>query len=293
VSLAEWVQQAINAISLGSTYALLALGLAVVYNMLNFVNFAHGELLTLGAFTLYLAELAGSPWALSAVLAVLAAGAGGVLMERVAFRPVRGSNPNTLLLTSFALSVIIQALLAATVSPRPQPAATPSWLTSSVHVAGTTIGLLNVLTICVTIVAFALLTRFFQRTRMGISVRASSEDFDMARMLGIPANRVVMIAFAISGLLAGLAALVWTAKLGTVQPGMGLVPMLKAFIGAVLGGLGSLSGAAAGGFALGVVEVALQSTLPTATLPYVDAVAIVGVVVILLARPSGLLVRRS
>lgn len=289
----EISQQLVNALSLGATYALLALGLAVVYNMLGFVNFAHGELLTLGAFGLLIAERAGIPWALAAPIGLAVAVAAGVLMDKVAFKPVRGARGSTLLLTSFALSIVIQTVLMATITARPEAVSSPDVLTESVGFAGASISVLGLCTIAISAVVFGGLTVFFKRTSIGISIRASAEDFMMARMLGIKADRVVMVAFGISGFLAGIASLIWVATSGTVEPDMGLIPMLKAFIAAVLGGLGSLSGAAFGGFLLGAIEVILQLILPPDILPYVDAVAISAVVMILLLRPSGLFARRA
>jgi branched-chain amino acid transport system permease protein len=204
---------------------------------------------------------------------------------------VRGADPNTLLLTSFAMSIMIQALLVIAVSPRPQPVSIPKFLTRVVYLGSVRLGVLDLTTTIVAVITLIGLTMFFRRTKLGISIRAAAEDFETARLMGIRANRVVLAAFAMSGALAGVAALVWIAKIGTVDPVMGLIPMLKAFIAAVLGGLRSLSGPAAGGFLLGVMEVAFQAILPTELLPYGDAFAFTAVVLVLLVRPRGLFVR--
>jgi branched-chain amino acid transport system permease protein len=281
-------QQILNALALGATYALLALGLAVVFNMLGFVNFAHGELLTASAFALLFLLRVGVPWWIGAPIAVAAGSAAAVVMERVAFRPVRRASPNTLLLTSFAASVILQALFQITISPRPQAIPIPDALGGTLRVAGLRLATVDVASVGVTILVLGALAWFFARTDSGLAIRAAAEDFETTRLMGIRANRVVITAFAISGFLAGIAALIWTAKLGTVDPGMGLIPMLKAFISAVIGGIGSIGGAAAGGFVLGAIEVAFAAVVPTELLPFRDALAFVAVVVVLLIRPAGL-----
>jgi len=287
----EIAQQFVNALALGGTYALLALGLAIVFNILLFVNFAHGEQLTVGAFAVYVAQLLGAPWLVAALIGLLAAVLSGILMELLAFRPVRGADPNTLLLTSFAMSLLIQAALVMTISPRPQPVPVPRFLTRVVYVGPLHLGVLDLSTTVVAFVTLVGLIFFFRRTSLGISIRAAAEDFETARLMGIRANRVVLTAFAMSGALAGVAALVWIAKIGTVDPVMGLIPMLKAFVAAVLGGLRSLSGPVAGGFLLGAMEVTFQAILPTELLPYGDAFAFTAVVLVLLVRPHGLFVR--
>jgi branched-chain amino acid transport system permease protein len=285
----EVAQQLVNALAVGGTYALLALGLAVVFNMLGFVNFAHGELLTIAAFTVYGAEAAGLSWLAAAPRAGAAAPAAGVVMERTAFRPVRRASANTLLLTSFAISVTIQGLLFIFGSPRPQAIDVPNGLTRVISVGPISLSVLDLVTLVVTTIVLAALALFFRRSDLGIRMRAAADDFDAARMAGIDANAVVATAFALSGALAGVAALIWTARLGTVEPSMGLVPMLKAFIAAVMGGLGSIPAAAVGGFVLGGLEVALQAFAPEALLPYRDALAFGGVVLFLLVWPNGIL----
>jgi branched-chain amino acid transport system permease protein len=285
------VQQGVNALALGATYALLALGLAVVFSMLRFVNFAHGELLTAGAFAVYVGMSAGLPWAAAAPLGIGTAILVALAMERLAFRPVRAASPSTLLLTSFAASVIVQAALMITISPRPQAIAVPAFLTGTFRVGDLRLATVDLVSVAITAVTLALLVLFFRRTLIGVAIRAAAEDFETTRLMGLRASRVVMTAFVISGCLAGVAALIWTAKLGTVEPGMGLIPMLKAFIASVLGGIGSIPGAAAGGFVLGGLEVLFAAIAPLEWLPYRDALAFAGVVVILLLRPRGLFAR--
>jgi branched-chain amino acid transport system permease protein len=287
----EAVQQVINALSLGSTYALLALGLAMVFSILGLVNFAHGELVTVAAYTMYLEHQRGLPFAVQAPSAILAAAVAAVLMERLAFRPLRGATFLTLLFSSFAVSVIIQNLFLALISPRQKGVPLPSRFNEAIHIGPFTIGWLQVITTITCLSALVVLTLFLRRSVRGLGMLAASQDFQVTRLMGIPANRIIAQAFAISGMLAGVAAIFVLARRGTVEPTMGFVPVLKAFIASVIGGLGSLTGAALGGFVLAGIEVGLDATLPNSALPFRDAFALLIVVVILYFRPEGLLGR--
>ena len=288
----EAIQQIINALSLGSTYALLALGLAMVFSILGLVNFAHGELVTIGAYTMYFEHQKGLPFAIQAPSAIAAAGIAAVLMERLAFRPLRGASFLTLLFSSFAVSVIIQNLLLALVSPRQKGVPLPNLFNEAIHFGAVySVGWLQVITTITCLAALGILTLFLRRSTQGLGMLAASQDFQVTRLMGIPANRVIATAFAISGMLAGVAAIFILARRGTVEPTMGFVPVLKAFIASVIGGLGSLTGAALGGFVLAGIEVGLDATLPTKALPFRDAFALLIVVVILYFKPEGLLGR--
>ncbi len=287
------LQQIVNAISLGGTYALLALGLAIVYNILGLINFAHGEIMTLSGYAMFFAVSAGLPLPAVAAAAIVTGMVAAIAMERIAFRPVRGASGVTLLLTSFAVSAILQVSFQNLVSPRPRGVPLPEAFNQTIELGGLSIGVIQASSIAIVAVLLVLLVVFLRRTTLGISMRAAAQDFTVTRLMGIPANSVVATAFAISGLLAGVAAVLWVAQRGTVDPLMGFTPVLKAFIAAVIGGLGSLTGAAAGGFLLGATEVLLQAALPSAALPFRDAFALFLVIAVLLVRPQGLLGRRS
>ncbi len=287
----EAIQQFINALSLGSTYALLALGLAMVFSILGLVNFAHGELVTIAAYTIYLEDRAGLPFWIQVISAIAAASVAAVLMERIAFRPLRGASFITLLFASFAISVIIQNFFLAAVSPRQKGVPLPNVFNEAIHIGPFTIGWLQVITTVTCFASLGVLTLFLRRSTQGLGMLAASQDFQVTRLMGIPANRVIAIAFAISGALAGVAAIFILARRGTVEPAMGFVPVLKAFIASVIGGLGSLTGAVVGGFVLAGIEVGLDAVLPNSTLGFRDAFALAIVVAILYFRPDGLLVR--
>ncbi|MEM6678502.1 MAG: branched-chain amino acid ABC transporter permease [Pseudomonadota bacterium] len=287
------IQQLINAISLGGVYAMLALGLAIVFSIVRLINFAHGDIMTFGGYGIFLSLGFGMP-----PLGALAVGVGAAVvmalaMERAAFRAMRGADVVALLITSFAVSEILKVLFQNTISPRPVPISLPAAWSSSYRIGDVVIGVGPTISIIVALVALAGLTLFLRRTTTGMAMRAAAEDFEMLRLLGVRAGRVVATAFAISGVLAGAAALVWTAQRGSVDPMMGFFPVLKAFIATVLGGLGSLGGAVLGGFVVGAIEVITQAFLPEALSPFRDAIVLACVIAALLLRPDGLLPARS
>jgi branched-chain amino acid transport system permease protein len=287
----ELVQQIINGLSLGSTYALLALGLAMVFSIMGLINFAHGELLVIGGYTMWVTLKHGVPWPVAIVCTLAASTLAAVAMERIAFRPVRGASLVVLLITSFAISYGLQTLFQILIDPAPQGIKLPAWVDDVLHVGPYTISWLKIVTTLVTLGALSVLTLFLKRTLLGASMRAAAEDFETVRLMGVRANAVVTAAFAISGLLAGVAALFYFSQAGAVGPTDGTFPVVKAFIAVTLGGLGSLSGAVVGGFTLGFTEVIFDATLPSGAQPFEDAFALIVVIGILLIRPSGLVGR--
>jgi branched-chain amino acid transport system permease protein len=214
-------------------------------------------------------------------------------MERVAFRPVRHASPPTLFITSFALSYLIQNIMIIAVGSTARAADLPLTLSKPVSLWGLQIARIDLLTIFVTFVLLSVFAIFLQRTRFGLHMRAAAEDFPMARLLGVRANRVVAGAFAISGVLAAFVALVVVAKTSILTPTMGQSYVLIGFVATVVGGLGSLAAACLGGFVLGFATVGLQAWLPLSLRPYRDAFVFGLVILILLVRPQGLIVVRS
>ncbi len=291
ISAREVIQQAINALGVGSEYALLAIGLAMVFSLLGMVNFAHGELVTVAAYTVYLLQDGGVNFWLAAAAALVAASLAAVAMERLAFRPLRGASFAILLLASFAVSQIIQGLFLHFVSARAKSVHVPGVFNHFVKIGGYTISDVYLFSAGAAIVALLALTLFLQRSRHGVAMLAASQDFDIARVMGVRANTVIAAAFAISGLLAGIAAILILGQQGSVSPEMGFNPVLIAFISCVIGGLGSLRGAVFGGFVYAFIQGALAAFLPGSALAYSDAFALAAVIAILFFRPEGLLVK--
>jgi branched-chain amino acid transport system permease protein len=280
----EILQHVIDGLSFGSLYALFALGIALIFGIMGLLNFAHGELIMAGGFAMYL--LAGAGWIAMIVVTAL-------VIERVAFRPVRGSDPITLLVTSFALSYLLQNLAQLIFGTVSKTVSISDSLSSSIHIGSLNVPKLDLITIAATLVLLAGLTVFLGRTRIGVQMRASAESFSMARLLGVRANAVIAVAFMLSGVLAGVASLLLVARTGAVTSTMGASPVLVAFIATVLGGIGSLRGAVLGGFLLGFLTVALASYLPLDLRYYRDAFVYTAVIAMLLLRPQGLIVAKN
>ena len=285
------IQSLIDAVSLGAVYALAALGIGLTFSIMRLINFAHGELIMIGGYTLYM--LAGYPYLVMGVTAVLVVAIAAFGMERLAFRTLRGASPTTLLIASFAVSYLLQHLVLLIFGSRPTGVDFLSTLNQSIELGGLRIPLLQLAAIVVTGLAMVGLSVFFARTDIGIQMRAAAEDFTMARLVGVKANRVIAIAFGLSGILASLLSLYLVTQTGTVTYKMGVSMVLIAFVSSVIGGMGSLVGAALGGFIVGVVSVLLQSYLPADLRSYRDAFVYLLFIAFLLWRPEGLMQRRA
>ncbi len=282
-----------NALSLGSEYALLALGLAMVFSIMGLINFAHGELITIGGYVMWATLRHGVPFAAVVPLTLLATTLAAVAMERIAFRPLRGASIVTLLVTSFAISFFIQNALQIFVSTSTASFGDklPGWTDNTVDVGPASVSLVKLVTAGVTIAALVLLTAFLRRTTLGISMRAAAEDFPVVRLMGVRADLVVVAAFALSGLLAGLAALLFFAQTSAVDSSTGTPLVINAFIAVILGGLGNLVGAVVGGYVLGFASVFFSGYLPGNVAGFSEALALAVVVGLLLLRPQGLVGR--
>jgi branched-chain amino acid transport system permease protein len=291
MTIEELLQQLVNALSLGAIYAMFALGLAVVFSVMGLLNFAYGELVTVAGYTMLLLAREGLPFWVMAPAAVAAAVVVSVVMELVAFRPLRSATPLVRLFTSFAVAVIIQNLIRQLISTRPQGVSIPAFLQETIRIGSIRIGVLPLVSAIVGLASLLALSAYLTRSTGGLAMRAAAQDFTVSRLMGVRADRVISLAFAISGALAGIAGVLWVARRTSVAPTMGFDPVLTAFVATVIGGLGNLAGAVAGGFFLGFLEIALVVALPGVVRPFVDAIALTVVVMILYFRPQGILGR--
>ncbi len=284
------LQQILNALSIGGEYALLALGLAIIFSIMGLVNFAHGELITIGGYAMYFMMLLAAPPAFVLIpVCIMAAMLAAISFDKVAFRPVRNAPPTTGLLMAFGVSIVIQNIFVLFVATRARPVATPEWMRGNLALGDINVPVLQLLEFGVTCFALGGLLFLLNRTHIGLAMRAAAKDFTAVRMVGIRANRVIMAAFAVSGALAGIAAVFIISRRGAVDPFMGFIPLLKAFVACVLGGFGSLAGALVGGLVLGASEVFLQAVLPSNIAGYRDAIIFLLVGAILVFRPEGLM----
>lgn len=287
----EILQHLIDAISLGSLYALLALGVALIFGIMNLINFAFGELIMIGAFTLYL--LADVPWPLQLAGCMAVTVIASLAMDRLAFRPFRGASGPVLLVTSFALSFALQSIATVIFGARAKGISLPDWFNESIEIGSVSFSSLNLITVVAVLALLGGLATFLRGTTVGVQMRAAAENFRTARLVGVKADRVIAVAFALSGLAAAVAAILIVAQRGTATPTIGASPVLIAFVATIIGGLGSLYGAAFGGMLLGALTVLLQVILPDSLAPYRDAFLYAGVIAVLLVRPQGLVVVKA
>ena len=280
----------INALSLGSLYALIALGLVIVYGILKLVNFAYGELIMVGGYVLFmLGGMPGLPWLVMAFIAILMAMLTSYLTERVAFRPVREKSLTAMLITSFAVSTLLQNAALLIVSPRSRAVQFPSIFSASIQIGNLDVPARNILVIVISTLLLVALSILLKRTILGIALRAAADNFQMTRMLGVPANLIISVAFIISGLFAGVVSLFWIGRSGSVTPTIGLSPLLIAFVATVIGGMNSLEGAVVGGYLYGLLISVISLILPQNLLDYREAFMFSIVILILLFKPEGLI----
>lgn len=287
----ELLQNVVDAITLGSLYALLALGIALIFGIMRLLNFAHGMLIVIGAYSL--SVFGGLPAVLQILLAVAVVVLAGLALELIAFRPLRRADPAVLLVSSFAVSLFLQSLAIVIFGGQARGVPLPGVLNENVMVFDVRIPVLSVITVVTAGVTLGALALFLNRTPVGIQMRAAAESFSTARLLGVNANRVIQVAFMLSATLAALAAVLIVARGGQVTAGMGTEPVLIAFVAVIIGGLGSLKGAVYGGYLLGCLTVLMQVILPLSLLPYRDAFVFAVVLLVLTIRPQGLVILRS
>ena len=287
----EIAQIIVDALSLGGLYALTALGIGLIFSVMRLANLAHAEFVTIPAYALF--ALSGQP----VIVAVAAAVAVGVVLavatERVAFRGLRNADSSTMLIASFAVSMLLQKLLVFSAGSRIKTLDPLPMLSRPIWIAGAQVSALKLVTIAVCALLLALLTLFLRKTRYGLQMRAAAENFTMSRLVGVRANSVIAVAFALSGALAAVVAVLFAAQTGFVHPRFGVQLVIIAFVATVIGGLGRLEGAVAGGFLVGVVSTLLQALLPADLRPFREAFLFVVVILVLLFRPQGLFPARG
>ena len=300
------LQQIINGLVLGSMYALVALGYTMVYGIINLINFAHGEVLMVGALTswtiigLMQASMPGAPgWVvliISMLIACVVAAALNFVIEKVAYRPLRNSPKLAPLITAIGMSILLQTLAMIIWKPNYKPY--PTLLSSTpFEIGGAYITPTQVLILGVTAVALASLMYLVNHTNLGRAMRATAENPRVAALMGVKPDMVISATFIIGAVLAAIAGIMYASNYGTAQHTMGFLPGLKAFTAAVFGGIGNLAGAVVGGILLGLIEAIGSGYIGTLTggllgSHYTDIFAFIVLIIILTLRPSGLLGER-
>ncbi|MCP4422258.1 MAG: branched-chain amino acid ABC transporter permease [Chloroflexi bacterium] len=258
------------------------------------MTLTHGELITISAYVAYFLSEIGHPfwsnwWVLAAAI-IITSVVFAVATDFVAFRRVRGSSDFTMLLTSFGLVIFVRAAFSHWVELKPRNFDKATWIFDTVEIAGIRIEVYDLAVIAITVITLIALTIILQRTMFGLSLRAASEDFDAARLMGINSDRVIRNAFALSGLLAGIGGTMLLLRRGQAEPGMGIEILLIPLLATVIGGLGSLKGAVLGGLILGLLEVMFRGLiLPDEFSHFTDLAIFILIAVLFIVRPQGLI----
>jgi branched-chain amino acid transport system permease protein len=283
------LQVQVDAIGLGAIFALMAVGIGLVFGVLRLVNFAYGQLVMAGAYTLAFTSAWPAAASIAACFAVVVALS--LVMERTVFKPLRSSSPAVMLVTTFALAFMLQAI-ALLVDVRDgtigEPVAALSGLNQAVDVAGVDVRKISIVAVVVGAAALGALALLLARTTIGLHMRAAAADFATARLLGVQANRVIGLAVLLSGLLAATVAVILTVQSPLVTPGFALRDTIVVLVGVVVGGIDRLWTATLGGFTIGFATGVINGALPTDKTVFLPSVVFALVILVLLLRPGGL-----
>ena len=288
--LINFIEQLINGLRTGSIYALIAIGYTMVYGIAKMINFAHGDIIMVGAYALYFSiSVLGLPVPVALVITVIVCAVLGVVIEKVAYKPLRSAPPLAVLITAIGMSFFLQSasLLIFGSTPIPFQSVIPN---VNISIGPVVISSITVVTLIVTAIAMILLTLFVNKTKLGSAMRAVSEDKGAAELMGINVNSTISMTFAIGSALAAVAGVLYICQYQSMKPTLGALPGIKAFVAAVLGGIGSIPGAMLGGILLGLIESVSKAYIST---ELADAIVFGVLIVVLLFRPSGLLGKKK
>jgi len=284
-----FLQHLANGISLGGLYALIAIGYTMVYGILRLINFAHGDIFMMSAYmAFYGVSLFALPWYVSFVLTIPLAAVLGMAVERVAYRPLREAPRISALISAIGVSLLLENVGVVVFGGRPKAFPRPPLFAQEWNFSGVRIISLTFFIIAISCVLLVGVFYLVYRTKTGRAMRAVAWDFEVARLMGINVNQVISLTFAIGSILAAAGSIMWGMKFPQLLPLMGVVPGLKCFIAAVVGGIGSIPGAMLGGFFLGVGEIMIVAFFPELA-GFKYAFAYLALILILLVKPTGLL----
>ena len=282
----HFVQTLISGLSLGSIYALIALGYTMVYGIAKMLNFAHGDIIMVGAYAGIVAVFSlGMPPAIAIVISIVVCSALGMLIERLAYKPLRQAPPLAVLITAIGVSYLLQNV-ALLIFGSEQKAFPTLFRIPTIYIGEVMIDGITLITLAVTAAIMIGLTLFINKTKMGKAMRAVSEDKEAASLMGISTNRTITITFAIGSALAAVASIFYGATYIYIKPTTGAMPGIKAFTAAVFGGIGSIPGAMLGGIVLGLIEQFSKAYISTL---WADAIVFAVLVLVLVVKPTGLL----
>ncbi|MCD5413681.1 MAG: branched-chain amino acid ABC transporter permease [Clostridiales bacterium] len=289
MSFTTFMQHLVNSISLGSLYALIAVGYTMVYGILRLINFAHGEVFMFGAYMAFFAMTSfGMPWYVAFIIAILLTCIFGMLLEKAAYRPLRDAPRISIMISAIAASFLIANLGIVVFGGIPVTFPRPDIFNIRIVIGGVSIISKALFIPVITAVVLMILLYIVNHTKTGTAMRAVSKDYEVARLMGIDVNRIITFTFAIGSSLAAVGGIMWALRFPALIPFMGIMPGLKCFIAAVIGGIGNIKGAVLGGLLLGFGEIMIVAFLPELS-GYRDAFAFIFLIVILLFKPAGLL----
>jgi branched-chain amino acid transport system permease protein len=293
VFIGQLFQYLSNALSLGSLYALIAIGYTMVYGILRLINFAHGDVFMLGgSVAFYAITLFFMPWWVGFIVALGLTGIFGIGLERAAYRPLRHSPRISIMISAIGASFLLQNLATVIFGGRPKGFPVPDIFNKVVKIGSVSVVSVSLIIPVLTAILLTILLVIVHKTKTGMAMRAVSTDLAAARLMAIDVNKIVSFTFGTGSVLAAIGGVMWSLKYPQLNPTMGMIPGLKCFIAAVIGGIGNISGAVLGGLLLGFIEIMVIAALPTLT-GYRDAFAFVLLIIVLLVKPSGLLGRNQ
>ena len=281
----QFFMQFINGLNIGSIYALIALGYTMVYGIAKLINFAHGDVIMVGAYISFISMKFGFPWWLAVIISIVACAILGVVMEKVAYKPLRKASRISLLITAIGISYLLQNAFQLIFGANPQPY--HAFITlPALNLGGISIQANYYITFSVSVVLMILLTLFVNKTTMGKALRAVSEDEGAAKLMGINVDTTISLTFAIGCALAAIAGILYANCYPMINPTLGSLPGIKAFIAAVLGGIGSIPGAVIGAFILGMVEAMTKAYISS---QLTDTIVFAILILMLVFKPAGIL----
>lgn len=281
----QFFMQFINGLNIGSIYALIALGYTMVYGIAKLINFAHGDVIMVGAYISFISMKFGLPWWLAVIISIVACAVLGVVMEKVAYKPLRNASRISLLITAIGISYLLQNLFQLIFGANPQPY--HAFITlPALNLGGISIQANYYITFSVSVLLMILLTLFVNKTTMGKAMRSVSEDEGAAKLMGINVDTTISLTFAIGCALAAIAGILYANCYPMINPTLGSLPGIKAFIAAVLGGIGSIPGAVLGAFILGMVEAMTKAYISS---QLTDTIVFAILILMLVFKPAGIL----
>ena len=277
--------QLINGLNIGSIYALIALGYTMVYGIAKLINFAHGDIIMVGAYISLLCLNAGLPWYLACIVSIVVCSLFGIVMEKLAYKPLRKASRISLLITAIGVSYLLENSFQLIFSANPKPY--PGFIgLPTLKIGAVSISANYYVTFVVSVALMIILNLFVQKTSLGKAMRAVSEDEGAARLMGINVDNTISLTFAIGSALAAIAGILYSNCYSPINPTMGSLPGIKAFIAAVLGGIGSIPGAVLGAFILGMIETMVKAYISSQLL---DSIVFAILILMLALKPAGIL----